>query len=947
MSGTGFVPPWAQPPAQPIAAGMTPGPQVPAGLLMSQTAFDLANLAPPAPYRAPQEIQAAGHLVLTDRASLEATLLADDDDELPPELEAYEAGLHSLMPPAGIPWQQEVVFDRIAVTDAEMQAQMTAYLDAARSYDINLQADRVEASDRYRGKPYGNEEDGRSKIVLTTVRDTIRATLPSLLRVFLAVENPVEFTATAADNEQLGELHAELARQATSYAHWSLFVANAGWLILHDALLNALTRKVGWIRWKWGARRDSRVEECNNLLAPQLQALLRQPGITAQRVIKRPMLASEQRAVAATAEGAAYFQAGGEPVLFSALITRSVARSWPHIESVEPECVWVVSDADQTETARAIFHVRHVPASDLIAAGLPAAEVLAAASAESVAPRQRRELMARDPVAGRSWRVSQPGNDPSMKMVLYVEGWWRADTDGDGVAELVHSHAVGADPTLIRWDRTDEIPLAAMTPYREPGRIIGYSQADMTIDLQKVETQVMRGVLDSLGQSIFPRTVVVGNGVNIDDVRQTAIGAIIRVTQQGNVTELAKPFLGDKALLVMQQLEAIREGRTGITRTSQGLTAESLQSTTPIAVDAQTGAAQDRLDMIARTCAETGLVPLYNGLHRMLAKHQDRPNTLSIRGRWVNVDPRALSQQWNCQVNVGGKGTPAERLKMLAIIAGKQEQILAPAVQQGALDTPLVGLPNYRNTLARMCEVAGISDVVSYFKELPPDWKPPPPPPPQPSPDQVLAAVEQQKLAQAAIDDQRSSDNDRLKVAIEDDRSRAETAVNAWVSLVSTAAQHPGVPVPPIETVREALAPAIPIPAMLATGPGVPGGPMAHAMPPPGGPMPPPGAGPPGLPLDAGGGSPSPPALGVPIGAGQAGVGRAGAAAPPGGRPSALGLPPTPAAAPPSSAPDAASLLAMRNALLRRGNPDVPAAMLTNRALMPPPQGGPPQGAGP
>lgn len=937
MSGTGFIPPWAQPPVRPIAAGMTPGPP---GLLVSQSAFDLANLAPPPAYRAPQEIHAAGHLVLTERASLEATLLADDDEPAP-ELEPYEAGLHSLMPPAGVAWQQEVVFDRIAVTDAEMQAEMSAYFQAAQSYDINLQADRIAASDYYRGKPLGTEEEGRSHLVLTTVRDTIRATLPSLLRVFLAVENPVEFTAAAADNEQLGELHAELARQATSYAHWALFTANAGWLILHDALLHALTRRVGWIRWRWGARRENRVEECNNLLAPQLQALLRQPGITAQRVTKRPMLPSEQRAIAATAEGAAYFQVGGEPVLFSALITRSVARSWPQIESVDPECVWVVSDADQVETARAIFHVRDLPASDLIAAGLPADDVLRAATVEMVAPRTRRELMARDPVSGRSWRVSQPGNDTAMKMVRYVEGWFRADTDGDGVAELVHVHAVGTDPKLIRWDRTDEIPLSAMVPYREPGRIIGYSQADMTIDLQKVETQVMRAVLDSLGQSIFPRTVVVGNGVNIDDVRQTAIGAIIRVTQQGNVQELEKPFLGDKALLVMQQLEAIREGRTGITRTSQGLTAESLQSTTPLAVDAQTGAAQDRLDMIARTCAETGLVPLYRGLLRLMAKHQDRPNTLSIRGRWINVDPRALSQQWDCQVNVGGKGTPAERLKMLAIIAGKQETILAPAVQQGALDTPLVGLPQYRNTLARMCEVAGISDVVSYFKELPPDWQPPPPPPPQPSPDQVLAAVEQQKLAQSAIDDQRDSDNDRLKMAIEDDRSRAETAVNAWVQLVATAAQHPGVPVPPIETVREALQPAIPIPAMLATGPGAPGGPMMPAVPPGAGPVPP------GQPLGAGG-SPSP-ALGVPIGAGPPGANRAGGAAPPGGRSSAFGLPPSqaappsagpmPATGPAPNAPDPASLLAMRNALLRRGAGDVPAAMLTNRALMPPQPG--------
>ena len=62
-----------------------------------------------------------------------------------------------------------------------------------------------------------------------------------------------------------------------------------------------------------------------------------------------------------------------------------------------------------------------------------------------------------------------------MRIVRYVEGWCLMDTDGDHQAELIHTHAVGNSPELIRWDRSDEIPLAAFTPYREPGRIIGYS----------------------------------------------------------------------------------------------------------------------------------------------------------------------------------------------------------------------------------------------------------------------------------------------------------------------------------------------------------------------------------------------------------------------------------------------------------------------------------------
>jgi hypothetical protein len=583
----------------------------------------------------------------------------------------------------------------------------------------------------------------------------------------------------------------------------------------------------------------------------------------------------------------------------------------------------VVADADQPGTARAIFHVRDLPAGDLIADGLPADKVLRHAQ-NSLNQRNRREAVARDRVSGRAIRSATVPDDPSMRIVRYVEGWCQMDTDGDYMAETIHTHALGNSAELIRWDRCDEVPLAAFVPYREPGRIIGYSQADQVMDLQRTETRVMRAVLDSLGQSIFPRTVIQLGAVNIEDARQTAIGSLIRVTTQGAVQELTKPFTGAQALPVLEQLEAIRESRTGITRTSQGLTADSLQSTTPTAVNAQTSASQDRIDMIARTMAETGMAPLYTGLVRMLARQQDRPNVLSIRGAWVTIDPRALSMQWSVQVNVGQRGTPAERLAMLATIAGKQEQILAPAVQQGILDTPLVGLPEYRNTLARMVETAGFSDVVSYFKELPPNYQPPPPPPPKPTTDELLAQVEQLKVQLEAQDDAASRQYDRDKMVLEDQRSRLESALTAWVTVWGVAAQS-GTPVPPIDEFQAAVrgddkAAALTWQTLAGTQPQQPG-----ATPPPAatpGPAAPgfgipspatPGGGPPARPLVF---KPGTMPAGGPVNSLPAGL--PGNAAPPG---SVLGISP-------------AAAIALRQRLMGTGG-GTAASLLATRGALP------------
>ena len=846
---------------------------------------------------------------------------------LPLELQPYEAGLQPMIPPSGTPWQEEIIYDRIARDDRSIQAQMQQYFTAAQSYDRALSEERVTASEYYAARPFGDEEPGRSRLVLSTVRDTVRATMPSLLRIFMGVENPVEFVPLIAENEQLGLLHADLGRKCTQYAHWSLFVANPGWMILHDIILNGLTRTVGWAKWRWGQQRAVRHEECNNLLLPQLQFLLQETGITARRIARRPMLPHEQKAVAATQEGAMYLQAGGPPIFYSAQITRHAARSWPIVESVMPECIWVVADADQPGTARGIFHVRDLPAGDLIADGLPADKVLRHAQS-NINQRNRREAVARDHVSGHSIRAATTPDDPSMRIVRYIEGWCQMDTDGDNMAELIHTHAVGNSAELIRWDRCDEVPLSAFVPYREPGRIIGYSQADMVMDLQRTESRVMRSVLDSLGQSIFPRTVIQLGAVNIEDARQTAIGSLIRVTTQGAVQELTKPFTGAAALPVLEQLEAIRESRTGITRTSQGLTADSLQSTTPTAVNAQTSASQDRIDMIARTMAETGLAPLYAGLARMLARQQDRPNVLSIRGAWVTIDPRALSMQWSMQVNVGQRGTPSERLAMLATIAGKQEQILAPAVQQGILDTPLVGLPEYRNTLARMVETAGFSDVVSYFKELPPGWQPPPPPPPQPTTDQLLAQVEQLKVQQDATDDAAKHAYDRDKMVLDDQRQRLEAALTAWVTVWGIAATN-GTPVPPFEEFAKAVhasdQDAVAAWTTLANQPmpdgSTPGAPTPPAATP--GPAAPPfGI---GAPATAGGGSAARPLVVNP------------AAMPAAGPVASLpaGLPPnaTPPGSPLGISPAAAIALRQR---LMGGGAGTAAGLLATRGALPP-----------
>ena len=68
--------------------------------------------------------------------------------------------------------------------------------------DEDLDPEQTKATDYYMGRPFGNEEDGRSKVVSTDVRDTIQAMLPSLMRIFFGPEDTVEYEPHGPDDEQ-------------------------------------------------------------------------------------------------------------------------------------------------------------------------------------------------------------------------------------------------------------------------------------------------------------------------------------------------------------------------------------------------------------------------------------------------------------------------------------------------------------------------------------------------------------------------------------------------------------------------------------------------------------------------------------------------------------------------------------------------------------------------
>jgi len=381
------------------------------------------------------------------------------------------------------------------------------------------------------------------------------------------------------------------------------------------------------------------------------------------------------------------------------------------------------------------------------------------------------------------------GTDDSSRKVVYYEAYLRIDRDGDGIAELRKVCLVG--DKILHDEVVAEAPFVVLCPDPEPHTIIGNSVADQTMDLQLLMSNIVRNTLDSLAQSIHPRTWFVEGQANVDDILNVETGAAVRLRAPGMAGEFNSTFVGQPAMGIITWLDQVKAKRTGIVPAAAGLDPDVLQSTTKSGVDATVQGAQERTEMTARLFAENGIKPLMKGILKLLCRYQDQPRMMRLRGKWVECNPKTWDADMDVIVHVAlGRGTDQDRLMALGAIAQKQELAIA---QLGGIANPLADVSNYRNTLARMTEILGYKDTEQFFKQInmpaiaqatmAAQQKGPPP-----DPNMVVAQAQQAKVqAQIQVDqmklqlDQAQQQIDAQKTQADAQAAQAKIASDAQI----------------------------------------------------------------------------------------------------------------------------------------------------------------------
>ena len=320
-----------------------------------------------------------------------------------------------------------------------------AVQDAVDFIESEIADDRIKAQRYFDGEVDIGEEDGRSKVVATKVRDTVRSIKPSLMRVFLSTDRSVEYTPQGPED-------VAVAQQATQYMHWAFNELN-GYKLINDAFHDALIKKAGVLKVYWDKYTDAETYSYTNLTDEEFAVIVNDDDV---EVIEH----SQEMSVAID-------QMGMEIELpeHSVTISRKTEKGKLMVESVPPEEFMVDRNARSIDDFYVIAHRTEMRVSDVVNMGYDFDEVSNLDGIGSSDTYSEAEDFER---RGYQMEEEEQTEDISMRLVAITEAYMKMDIEGTGIAQLYKFTLGGSNYKLLDYEPFGYVPFAVFEVDPEP-----------------------------------------------------------------------------------------------------------------------------------------------------------------------------------------------------------------------------------------------------------------------------------------------------------------------------------------------------------------------------------------------------------------------------------------------------------------------------------------------
>jgi len=568
-----------------------------------------------------------------------------------------------------------------------------------RCQDEELEDQRVTAIERYNGEPYGDEQDGRSQVVARDTAETTDYMVISILRTIVSGERVVEFV----------HRNSEAAHQATETIMHLLMDEQDGYSVLHDWLKAGLLEKNA-VAMTYGEPRP-----------PKRKVL---EGVSALA-----LAAAEQQGVKIV-EAEETGEEGPEGPVFNVTVVEDQPPKFCD-DAIPNEEFYCSPDARTITDAALKGRKRLRPVHELVAEGFDIDELTTVGDTDDNTLSQARD---------EDRHTDQGARRGSSRQIWWHEDYVTFDANGDGIAELLYIRRTGDFKifSIEEMEDADDHPFEDWCPFPMQHRRIGQSLADKVMDLERINTVVLRQSLDGIYLSNMPSTYVHEESIGentIEDLLTVRPGRMIRY--KGNVPPVERQGAFDAGVgfTMLEYLERKRESRTGITRLNQGLDDVTLNDTAQGQAQLiQKGEQME--EYVARNFAN-GLARLITKKARLLRRY-GQPITVPIDGQYVEVDPKGWPEDMIARVKVGLGATRKEtRLAFLREMMGYQ----SAAYENGL---PIVDAKKMYNSMRVFVRDAQLGEESEFWNN--PDDQPPQEPAPDPEMVKVQAQMQAEQM---------------------------------------------------------------------------------------------------------------------------------------------------------------------------------------------------------
>lgn len=620
------------------------------------------------------------------------------------------------------------------IVNSEIRTSTSAHDD-----ETQLSNQLEKALSYYLGDKFGNEIQDRSQVILTTVRDTIEWMMPQFMQIFCASVEVVRFDPESSEDEQQADLETKVVNHV-------FYKENEGFNVLYVMIKDALMQKNGIVKVYYEEKNVETTEKYENQTDFEFITLLQDEELEIKEHTQRVTENSIDNNVVS---------------VHDVTFTRKKTEGQVYVDNIPPEEFMISDRASSVFPKDSPFcaHRTTPTRSDLIEAGYDEKKIDNIAS--STYDGDNQVAIIRDYLdENTEYYPDEAVLDKSQQQIELYECYLNVDFDGDGIAEL--RQVVLAGNEILSNETIEYMPFAAICPNILPHKFHGLSVADDTMDLQMVESIIMRQCLDNMYAANNQRTAVNSN-VNIDDLLSTRPNGVVRTkgSPVQDIMQLTPQNIIGDGLNMIDYLDTVKEQRTGVSKVLQGQS-QTITGDTAHGLERVMSAAEAKIQLIARVFAETGIKEMFLMIRGLMQMH-GQVSDYFLNKQVVNVKPQEWKDRKSTTVKVGlGTG---DRLKMQAAMQ-KVLELQNTFLTQGAKDV-LVSNQNVYAAVEDFIKYSGIPSADQYFLNpatTPP--KPPQPPPPDPQMEAIKlqTQVEAGKLAQ-----------DRERLEFDKQKFKAET----------------------------------------------------------------------------------------------------------------------------------------------------------------------------